>query len=276
MLEIPESHSMSRQITAVLHGKRITKAVANASPHGFAFYFGEPLAYAGLLSGRTIDKAKPVGGQVEVSLDGITLLFGDGVNLRYYEAGAKMPEKHQLFLRFEDDSALVGSVQMYGMLFAYPDGSNQNSYYLGAVEKPSPLLSDFDEAYFDALFRESKQKLSAKAFLATEQRVPGLGNGVLQDILFIAGVHPARQIGTLSDAARQALFQSVKETLRAMADLGGRDTEKDLFGKPGGYRTLLSRKTLEFPCPRCGGPITRKAYLGGNVYFCAVCQPTKS
>lgn|GEM_PF-2077218 len=29
-----------------------------------------------------------------------------------------------------------------------------------------------------------------KAFLATEQRIPGLGNGVLQDILWTARIHP--------------------------------------------------------------------------------------
>ena len=273
MLEIPESHSMSRQITETLGGKKIEKVVANASPHGFAFYFGDPLAYPPLLTRRVIGEAKPVGGQIEVSASGATLLFGDGANLRYYPAGAKMPAKHQLFLQFTDGSALIGTIQMYGSLSAYPEGANQNPYYLVAVEKPSPLLPDFDEVYFEKMFSDAKPKLSAKAFLATEQRVPGLGNGVLQDILFIAGVHPARAIGTLSDAAREKLFESVKKTLRAMTDLGGRDTEKNLFGEAGGYKTLLSRKTLEFPCPQCGGSVTRKAYLGGNVYFCNTCQP---
>ena len=67
----------------------------------------------------------------------------------------------------------------------------------------------------------------------------------------------------------------MKTTLAAMAMGGGRDTEKDLFGKPGGYRSVLSAKTLAFPCPVCGGAITRKAYMGGNVYFCAACQPER-
>jgi len=26
-------------------------------------------------------------------------------------------------------------------------------------------------------------------------------------------------------------------------------------------------------CPVCGAAIVRQAYLGGNVYFCPVCQP---
>ena len=74
------------------------------------------------------------------------------------------------------------------------------------------------------------QKLSAKAFLATEQRIPGLGNGVLQDILWYANIHPKRKISTLSAEQKHKLFRSVKTILAEMTELGGRDTERDLFG----------------------------------------------
>ena len=36
-------------------------------------------------------------------------------------------------------------------------------------------------------------------------------------------------------------------------------------------RYLFSKKRSG--CPFCGGPISRQAYLGGNVYFCIRCQP---
>ena len=65
----------------------------------------------------------------------------------------------------------------------------------------------------------------------------------------------------------------MKNTLREMADQGGRDTEKDLMGQSGGYQTYLSAKTWRGACPFCGGAIIRQAYLGGNVYFCIRCQP---
>ena len=58
-----------------------------------------------------------------------------------------------------------------------------------------------------------------------------------------------------------------------MTAKGGRSTEKDLYGKPGGYASVLTAKTLALPCPACCGAITRAAYMGGNVYFCANCQP---
>ena len=117
--------------------------------------------------------------------------------------------------------------------------------------------------------------MSAKAFLATEQRIPGLGNGVLQDILFDARIHPKTKIKDLSSGETERMYQSVKSVLVEMTRLGGRDTEKDIFGRPGGYHTVLSRITLERPCPVCGGILERKAFLGGNIYYCPICQPMK-
>ena len=59
---------------------------------------------------------------MEINAGGIFLHFGDGVNLRYYAAGETIPEKHQLFVAFEDGSALVGTVSMYGGLWCFAEG----------------------------------------------------------------------------------------------------------------------------------------------------------
>jgi formamidopyrimidine-DNA glycosylase len=74
------------------------------------------------------------------------------------------------------------------------------------------------------LFDENTGSLSAKAFLATEQRIPGLGNGVLQDILWKSRIHPRRKMADLSDRAIQAMYGAVKSVLAEMAARGGRDT----------------------------------------------------
>ena len=139
--------------------------------------------------------------------------------------------------------------------------------------KPSPLSEAFDRAYFDTLLEVDTLTLSAKAFLATEQRIPGLGNGVLQDILWTAHIHPKRRMADLSATETGAMYAAVKSLLAAMAAQGGRDTEPDLFGRPGGYRTVLSKNTVGRPCPACGAEIRKEAYLGGSVYYCPGCQP---
>jgi len=94
---------------------------------------------------------------------------------------------------------------------------------------------------------ENTPKLSAKAFLATDQRIPGLGNGVLQDILWTARIHPRRKMANLLPGAVGGMFGAVKSVLQEMVRQGGRDTEIDLFGCPGGYRTVLSKNTVANP-----------------------------
>jgi len=45
MIELPEAVVIAQQITETLGGKRIAHAVANASPHKFAWYTGDPATY---------------------------------------------------------------------------------------------------------------------------------------------------------------------------------------------------------------------------------------
>lgn len=272
MLEIPESTTIAKQLNETVRGRTISWAVANASPHKFAFYHGDPAAYGPLLAGQVIGESAGIGAMLEISAGDRRIVLGDGANLRYYENAEKAPSKHQLLLELDDGSALVCSVQMYGAVFAFLSGQCDNKYYLLAGEKPQPLWEAFDRAYFESLRTDGTDSLSAKAFLATGQRIPGLGNGTLQDILFHAGIHPKRKMGSLSQDEADGLYHAVKDTLAEMTRLGGRDTEKDLFGNTGGYLTILSKNTVGHPCPACGEEILKTAYLGGAVYWCPICQ----
>jgi formamidopyrimidine-DNA glycosylase len=272
MIELPEATVLSKQIGETAANKRIRKVTVAKSPHKFAWYYGNPKEYPALLMGKVIGTALSYGGFVEIPVGDATLLFGDGVNLRYFVAEEALPDKHQLWIEFEDGSSLVGSVRMYGGLWAFPAGSFDNKYYQIAKEKISPLSKAFNGAYFDSLFSEKTSKLSLKAFLAAEQRIPGLGNGVLQDILFNARMHPKKKVNALSNKGKEELFDSLKLTLTKMVDGGGRDTETDLYGKLGGYKTVLSRNTVNKPCLVCETIIKKEAYMGGSIYFCPKCQ----
>ena len=74
-----------------------------------------------------------------------------------------------------------------------------------------------------------------------------------QDILLNSKIHPRKKMNTLSEHQQRKVFDSVKTTLAAMTDSGGRDTERDLFGNQGGYRTKLSKNNTTMLCPDCGG-----------------------
>ena len=275
MIEIPESTTIAMQLNETVRGKKICRVITNASPHKFAFYHGDPADYNALLAGQVIGDSFGIGAMIEITAGDRRVVLGDGANLRYYDDSGKTPSKHQLLLELDDESALVCTVQMYGAVLAFMEGIYDNKYYLVVKEKPQPLADAFDRVYFDTLRTEGSDRISAKAFLATEQRIPGLGNGVLQDILFHAGIHPKRKMGTIREIEFDRLFRSVKDTLAEMTRLGGRDTEKDLFGSAGRYRTLLSKNTVGKPCPVCGADIQKTSYLGGAVYWCPMCQPLK-
>jgi len=275
MIELPEALTLAEQIGETVTGKTITEAVVAQSPHGFAWYSAEPPEFREMLVGRTVTHAKAVAGFVEMFMDELCLSVHDGAKPQYLAPEDSEPKKHQLLVRFDDGSAVVFRVQMYGGMSIYRPEENQSPYYRVAVDKPTPLEPGFTKQYFEGILSDTSPKLSAKALLATEQRIPGLGNGCLQDILLRAHVHPQSRLSALSSADFDSLYESVPSTLREMAEKGGRSTEKDFHGNPGGYHAMLSAKTVAYPCLQCGGPVTRKAFLGGNVYFCDCCQPLK-
>jgi formamidopyrimidine-DNA glycosylase len=273
MIELPEAFTLAAQINRTISGKKIANVTTAHTPHKLVWYYGDPDHYSSLLVGNSINKATAFGALVQIKVADSAILFGDGVNLKFHEKEDTYPKKHQLLVEFEDLTAISASVQMYGGVGCFREGELDNRYYQAAREKPSPLSNKFSDKYFSRLISSPEvQKLSAKAFLATEQRIPGIGNGVLQDILFNARVHPRKKMNTFSDREKESLFSSTKAVLLEMSRRGGRDTEKDLFGNPGGYETKLSKKTLGKPCLGCGSKISKESYLGGSIYFCAKCQ----
>lgn len=271
MLEFPEVVSVAAQMRESLAGKTVKTVLPPTREHKFCWFAGDPADYGARMRQARVLGAEGFGSYAQFSLDnGLLFSFHDGVNVRLLPR-TDAPKDYQLLVEFTDDTALVFTVAMYGGILLH-GASFDNPYYQKSRAAVSPLSDAFGE-HFQKVFKESKPTFSAKAFLATEQRFPGIGNGVLQDILLNAGLHPKRKIGALSAAEREKLLAATVETLRKMAARGGRDTEKDLYGSPGGYRTMLSKNTLPFGCPKCGGPIVKEAYIGGAVYVCPACQP---
>lgn len=272
MIELPEALARAGELDKTIRGKVVDKVYPPSSTHKFCFFHGDASNYDSMMQGRTVTGAEGFGIFAEIKFDkGTRLCFNDGVNARIINPGQPAPQKYQLRVDFTDGCILAFTVAMYGCISCFRD-MYDNEYYIKSRENISPLDPRFNMEYFEEMIHSVKPSMSAKAFLATEQRIPGLGNGVLQDILFNAGLHPKRKISTIEEKEKQRIFDSMKEVLAKMVRLGGRDTEKDIWGNPGGYRTILSKKTYKHGCPDCGGEIVKTSYLGGSVYYCPFCQ----
>lgn len=272
MLELPECYTISSQIEKNLTGKTISYVEVLHTPHSFAFFCGDMENYGDLLEGQTVMGAAYHGGMVEMNTEHCMVALADGAYPKYYEDKKKFPKKHQLAIYFDDETAVFVSIQMYGFIFIYPKGKCTEDFYISSGSKIDPLCDEFNFDYFRSLYPGSHKKLTAKAFLATERRIPGLGNGVLQDILWDAGIDPRFDMREASEADFMALYASVKKILKEMCEQGGRDTERDLFGQKGKYITQLSKNTLFEPCIKCGHEIKKANFMGGTVYYCEHCQ----
>lgn len=276
MIELPEAVTYAKQLNEQVAGKIVDRVCPPSSPHKFCWFNGDVQNYHGILAGREVKGARAFGIYAEMvfgeTRDNVCLNFNDGVNVRLLGPGVKRPDRYQLLVDFTDGYSLVFSVAMYGSIICHK-GDYDSEYYVKSRDSLSPVSEAFDLEYFLGLMKGLKPSVSTKAFLATEQRIPGLGNGCLQDILFDCGLHPKKKLSLMSLEEKERMFVSVKSVIKDMAEKGGRDTEKDLFGNDGSYSTKMSRKTQNLPCPVCGGKIVKEAYLGGAVYYCPVCQP---
>lgn len=273
MIELPEAITLAKQLQEELKGLTVTAVINAKKRHGFTFFYEDPTKYHEILKGRTMISSKSHGGFVDVFFDdGCAVTFNEGICLYYGNRRQDIPESYQLIIAFDNGCFLAMTVRMYAGIAVYR-GVLENRYHDRSLMLRSVMNERFDFEYFSRFFKPEVKSLSVKEFLATGQRFPGIGNGVLHDILFNSSINPRRKIASLTAAERVTLFGNIKSTLRAMIDGGGRDTERDLYGMKGGYKTLMSRNSYKAGCPKCGGPISKESFLGGTIYYCISCQP---
>jgi len=267
MIEIGEAYVLARQMEDALTGKRVATASFLEAPHKFC-WVGDPAVSASRLTGKTVAGACQRGGRVVISFSEDTLLaIGEDVTVRY---GDPLPAKTQMRLQFTDGSVLTARVKLYGFLSVGTEAElRENPYHAASFDIPHPLHPDFTRDHFFRLAGE-QCAMSLKGLLATKQNIPGLGNGTLQDILFLAGMRPTTKVSVLREEDLATLYDAVVATSRKIASAGGRSSFTDLFGNKGMYRERTGHP--DGKCPVCGGDITVKAYMGGKVRFCPACQ----
>jgi len=275
MIELPEASVIAAQIRSTLVGKQIAAGSQGNSPHKFAFITAPDEVYQKILPGKTILDAQPNGRMIRVMLDsGHILVLGEGgEQILVHTSEKTLPKKFQFWLRFTNEMQLTVSVAGWGATLLFEPGAIERHEFAGRTGI-SPLDAGFTFDYFLSLLAEFKpeDKASAKYFMITKPGVWGVGNGCLQDILFLAGLHPRHPVGALTADQQHRLFDATAGMLKQAAEQGGRDTEVDLFGKPGGYRKLLDARSAGAQCPKCRTLIEKENYLGGAVYFCPACQ----
>ena len=138
---------------------------------------------------------------------------------------------------------------------------------------PEPLSDAFTPAYLAQAVRGRKQPI--KSFLLDQRRIAGLGNIYADESLFLAGIHPRREAGSLTQAECKKLAEAIQRVLRdGLAD--GGTTFRNYRNGEGGYghhqEHLCVYHRAGKPCPTCGRPIEKITIGGRGTHFCPHCQ----
>jgi len=278
MIEMPEATTIAKQMHVELIGKAISQFGRGNKTHKFLWLNRSDEEFAAIFPGLRVTGASSFGRSIYLHLGDHMLWWSDaGGKLLYHAPGDKLPKNFHLSWKFTDGSALTFALQMWGAVklldkSEFDERPNEESGV-------PPLSPEFTLERFSEMLDEYPEKISKgiKGFLvATGYSIPnhiqGLGNAIVQDILFNARLSPKRKTPDINPSERSILFDSIQNTLTEAIELGGRYDEVDLYGQKGGYIRLMDSKTKGTTCPNCGTDIQKISYLGGACYLCPQCQ----
>lgn len=100
-----------------------------------------------------------------------------------------------------------------------------------------------------------------KAVLMDQSRIAGLGNLLTDEVLFRAGVDPARPAITLDDDAVRRIARAISTTVRTLQRRGGSHTGDHMPARGPGRH-----------CPRDGAEMVRRTVGGRTTYSCPAHQ----
>lgn len=138
---------------------------------------------------------------------------------------------------------------------------------------PEPLSEEFNSQYLYMLAKG--RKLPVKQFIMDQKIVTGVGNIYATEALFMAGIHPNRSAGNISQKRYKILEDCIKDILQQAIQQGG-TTLKDFVGgdgKPGYFQqTLHVYGKAGEQCPCCQTPLKTIKLAARTTVYCPKCQ----
>lgn len=273
MPELPEIETVKRIIGPQITGRRIDETVImrpEVIAHPLADRFCEGT------TGRMVKGMERRGKFLLIHLDDggriILHLRMTGCLLATSPDFPKEKHTHVIFrlsggleLRFSD-------TRRFGRFWLLEDGEADT--YSG-VEKlgKEPLATDFTAEYLAS--RLEKRRKTIKECLLEQSVITGIGNIYSDEILFAAGIHPARPANTLTMDEWQRLATVIPERLSFFIDKNATTPEEYLRTKGQDYRNTPFLQVYGHSgelCPVCKATLCRIVIGGRNSVYCPCCQ----
>jgi formamidopyrimidine-DNA glycosylase len=140
---------------------------------------------------------------------------------------------------------------------------------------PDPLEAAFDEETFLRALR--RRRTGIKRALLDQSLISGVGNIYADEALWRAKLHWARPTETLTRPEARRVLTATREVMGAALTAGGTSFDSlyvNVNGESGYFdRSLNVYGREDEPCPRCGDPVRRDAFMNRSSYTCPRCQP---
>jgi len=136
-----------------------------------------------------------------------------------------------------------------------------------------PLEKNFTFEKFKETLRQAQGKI--KQVLMDQNVIAGIGNIYSDEILWMAKIHPFKEIKRLNDEEIKRIYEAMREILPKAIKVGGESISdfRRISGEKGGFDPLrkVYRREGE-KCSRCGTIIKRVKLAGRSAHFCPKCQ----
>ncbi len=270
MPELPEVETIVRELRPHVEGQRVQTIYVDR-PRTVAAPPEDIMRFVQEGSGRRWERIWRRGKFILVDLDNDSHLI---VHLRMSGRLVFKPLGHPQHLRarfdFTDGSTLYFyDPRRFGRLWLVGDPTP----VIGELGT-EPLSDEFTAEVLAALLRGRRGML--KPLLLDQRVIAGLGNIYVDEALFRAGLHPQRQVNTLSAEEIDRLHNAIRTVLtQALAQHG---TSFDaVFVRPEGelgrqQEGLSVYGQAGLPCTQCGTPIQRIVVGGRGTHLCPHCQ----
>jgi formamidopyrimidine-DNA glycosylase len=141
-----------------------------------------------------------------------------------------------------------------------------------------PLDPAFDESR--VITRLLARRTGVKRALLDQGLLSGVGNIYADESLWAAKIHPEQPTESLSRARARVLLAEVRVVLLKALGEGGTSFDAQYVNVNGqsGYfsHSLAAYGQQGRPCPRCGTPVVREAFMNRSSHFCPRCQRVRT
>ncbi|NOZ64401.1 MAG: bifunctional DNA-formamidopyrimidine glycosylase/DNA-(apurinic or apyrimidinic site) lyase [Caldiserica bacterium] len=267
---MPEVETIRKDLEAKI-GRRVIRDIDFLDPDYFSF---PPQRIKNYIRDKCFEKYLRRGKYIIMKISPGYLIVHLGMTglFRYYPGRNSPPAPStRMLLAFQDGSELhYQDTRKFGHVWWSKDYSTHPP-----IEKlgPEPLSPEFSLDWFKESL--AKRSVKIKPLLLDQSFLSGLGNIYACEVLFRAGIHPARKAAALSGEEAARLFQQINEVIEEAIKYRGSsiDTYCDLAGEKGAYESrLLVYGRADKPCFRCRTPIKMIKLSGRGTYFCPLCQ----